>query len=175
MRSLTQPLADVLDRLVVEMMHPGLVLPLASWRRLSRSGTPSSAAGQVVQQSGSEELALVSDIGWTSGRNPQSQQHLSIATRPHRRICTRLTWCFPGRCTLTCSRRRFPVLWSSFLSAVGECLPTAAWSPSGTDPLRRETYAGTCIMKPLHDLVDERTFTMVSKRRATLNDALPSD
>lgn len=46
----------------------------------------------------------------------------SIATLATPEYCTHLTWCFPGRCTLTCSRRRFPVLWSSFLSAVGECV-----------------------------------------------------
>lgn len=68
-----------------------------------------------------------------------------------------------------------PVIWSSFLSAVGECMPAAAWSPSVTEPLRRKACAGTCVMKPLHDLVDERTFTVLSKRRATLEDGLPSD
>lgn len=87
----------------------------------------------------------------------------------------RLTWYFPGRCTLTCSRQRFPVLWSSFLSAVGECPRTTAWSPPATDPLRRRHAVGTRIMKPAHNLVAERTFTVVSQRRATQNDPLPSD
>lgn len=31
------------------------------------------------------------------------------------------------------------------------------------------------IMKPLRNLVDERTFTVVPERRATQNDSLPSD
>lgn len=50
-------------------------------------------------------------VGFRINRNPGH-------TPPE--YCTHLTWCFPGRCTLTCSRRRFPVFWSSFLSAVGE-------------------------------------------------------
>ncbi|WP_327137750.1 raptor family protein [Streptomyces sp. NBC_01340] len=43
--------------------------------------------------------------------------------------------------------------------AKDKCPPTPAWSPPVTDSLRRKTCTGTCIMKPLHNLVDERTFT----------------
>lgn len=47
--------------------------------------------------------------------------------------------------------------------------------PSCHGPVEAQTCVGTRIMKPLHNLVDERTFTVVPERRATQNDSLPSD
>lgn len=47
--------------------------------------------------------------------------------------------------------------------------------PSCHGPVEAQTCVGTRIMKPAHNLVDERTFTVVSQRRATQNDPLPSD
>ncbi|MGW1614583.1 hypothetical protein ACWCQZ_35100 [Streptomyces sp. NPDC002285] len=87
----------------------------------------------------------------------------------------RLTWYFPGQLYVDMLPAEVSSPLEFFPVCRGRMPADNCVEPSCHGPVEAQTCVGTRIMKPAHNLVDEKTFIVVSQRRATQNDPLPSD